>query len=213
MDEPKPKKTNRPLSSSSERPKESTEAGGRQKKLEARKWFESLEYVLEYVLKKEGSEQAPFFLDNLVERLRATGIEVPPTTTTPYVNTIPVEEEPAYPGDWQVETRIKSYLRWNAMAMVVNANRAHSGLGGHISTYASSATLYEVAYNHFFRGGDDGGSADIIYFQGHATPGNYARASLGRRCTDALSNPFPRESAKAGGPPPYPIRSLIPDSG
>src|ERR1043165_7071521 len=128
-----------------------TRREGKQSKLEARKWFESLEYVLEYVLKKQGSEQAPFFLDNLVERLRAAGIEVPPTTTTPYVNTIPVEEEPAYPGDWKVETRVKSYLRWNAMAMVVNANRAHSGLGGHISTYASCATLYEVAFNHFLR--------------------------------------------------------------
>src|SRR5256714_1778296 len=152
-----------------------------QSNLETRKWFDSLEYVLEYVLKKQSSEQAPVFVDNLVDRLRAAGLQVPPSTNTPYLNTIPVEEEPPYPGDRQVENRIKSYIRWNAMAMVVNANRAHSGLGGHISTYASSATLYEVAYNHFFHGGDDGQPADIIFFQGHATPGIYARGFLERR--------------------------------
>ena len=188
-----------------------TRREGKQSKLEARKWFESLEYVLEYVLKKQGSEQAPFFLDNLVERLRAAGIEVPPTTTTPYVNTIPVEEEPAYPGDWKVETRVKSYLRWNAMAMVVNANRAHSGLGGHISTYASCATLYEVAYNHFFRGGDGAGPADIIYFQGHATPGNYARAFLERRLDERRLHNFRQELAEGGGLSSYPHPYLMPD--
>ena len=211
MDELKSKKVDRRSTSKSEGPRASTEATSRQNKLEARKWFESLEYVLEYVLKKQGSEQAPFFLDNLVERLRATGIEVPPTTTTPYVNTIPVEDEPAYPGDWQVETRIKSYLRWNAMAMVVNANRAHSGLGGHISTYASCATLYEVAYNHFFHGGDDGGPADLIYFQGHATPGNYARAFLERRLDERHLHNFRQELADGGGLSSYPHPYLMPD--
>src|SRR6266853_2661001 len=184
---------------------------GKQSKLEARKWFESLEYVLEYVLKKQGSEQAPFFLDNLVERLRGSGLEVPPTTNTPYLNTIPVEEEPAYPGDWKVETRIKSSLRWNAMAMVVNANREHSGLGGHISTYASCATLYEVAYNHFFRGGDDGGPADLVYFQGHAAPGNYARAYLERRLDEKQLHNFRQDLAAGGGLPSYPHPYLMPE--
>src|SRR5439155_2010427 len=145
----------------------------KQSNAEARKWFESLEYVLEYVLKQQGSDQAPYFVDNLVERLRAAGLAVPPVTLTPYVNTIPVEEQPAYPGDRTLETRIKSYIRWNAMAMVVNANTKHNGLDGHISTYASCATLYGVGYNHFFRGGDHGQPADMIFFQGHATPGHY----------------------------------------
>jgi len=180
-------------------------------KSEARKWFESLEYVLEYVLKKQGSDQAPFLLDNLVERLREAGVDVSPTTTTPYLNTIPVDEEPAYPGDWKVETRVKSYLRWNAMAMVVNANRKHSGLGGHISTYASCATLYEVAYNHFFRGGDAGGPADLIYFQGHATPGIYARAFLERRLDEKHLHNFRQELAEGAGLSSYPHPFLMPE--
>src|SRR5204862_4730727 len=96
--------------------------------------------------------------------------------TTRYVNTIPTETEPPYPGDRELERRIKSLIRWNAMAMVVNANRIHSGLGGHISTYASAATLYEVGFNHFFRGPDGGRPADQVYFQVHASPGIYARA-------------------------------------
>jgi len=112
--------------------------------------------------RSQGAEQAPYFVDNLIDRLREAGIKLPPTTTTPYLNTIPAEKEPAYPGDWQIETRIKSLIRWNAMAMVVNANRKYNGLGGHISTYASCATLYEVAYNHFFRGGDDGSNGNSM---------------------------------------------------
>ena len=96
-----------------------------------KKWLESLEFVVEQVFKAQGSEQAPFFLDNLVDRLRAAGVKAPYPVSTPYVNTIPVEQQPPFPGDWQTEVRIKSYIRWNAMAMVVNANRKHSGLGGH----------------------------------------------------------------------------------
>ena len=115
---------------------------------ETRVWFKSLEYVVESILRQQGSEQAHFFVDSLTERLRQAGIKAPTTTTTAYLNTIPISKQPAYPGDWQMENRIKSMIRWNAMAMVVNANRQHDGLGGHISTYASSATLYEVAYNH-----------------------------------------------------------------
>ncbi|PYJ03189.1 MAG: pyruvate dehydrogenase (acetyl-transferring), homodimeric type, partial [Verrucomicrobia bacterium] len=131
---------------------------------ETRLWLKSLEYVVESILSQQGSDQARFFVDRLHERLRQAGIQVPTPTTTPYVNTIPASKEPVYPGDWRIETRIKSMIRWNAMAMVVNANRKHDGLGGHISTYASCATLYEVAYNHFFRGGDDGQPADLVYF-------------------------------------------------
>lgn len=183
----------------------------KQESEQTRKWFESLEHVLEYVLKIQGPEQASFFVDNLVERLRESGIKVPATTSTPYINTIPVEREPAYPGDWKIETRIKSFIRWNAMAMVVNANRKHSGLGGHISTYASCATLYEVAYNHFFHGGDKGRPADMVFFQGHATPGNYARAYLERRLDEQHLQHFRQELAEGGGLSSYPHPYLMPD--
>src|SRR5437867_758607 len=211
MGEVKSKKSDPDNLLQSEGQRESVRPAKKQSKLEMRKWFESLEYVLEYIFKKQGSAQAPFFVDNLVERLRAAGIEVPPTITTPYLNTIAAEDEPTYPGDRELERRIKSYLRWNAMAMVVNANRAHSGLGGHISTYASCATLYEVAYNHFFRAGDDGGPADIIYFQGHATPGNYARAFLERRLDEQHLHNFRQELAEDGGLSSYPHPYLMPE--
>jgi len=178
---------------------------------ETRKWFKSLEFVVESILKNQSPAHAAFFLESLTERLRGAGITVPGPTTTPYVNSIPVSEEPAYPGDWRIETRIKSILRWNAMAMVVNANRKHDGLGGHISTYASCATLYEVAYNHFFRGGDDGQPADMIFFQGHATPGNYARAYLERRLDERHLQNFRQELAEGGGLSSYPHPYLMPE--
>jgi pyruvate dehydrogenase E1 component len=178
---------------------------------ETRLWFKSLEYVVESILSQQGSEQARFFMDSLTERLRRAGIKVPASTTTPYVNTIPASKEPPYPGDWRIETRIKSIIRWNAMAMVVNANRKHDGLGGHISTYASCATLYEVGYNHFFRGGDDGQPADQIYFQGHATPGNYARAYLERRLHEHHLQHFRQDLAEGGGLSSYPHPYLMPD--
>ena len=178
---------------------------------ETRVWFKSLEYVVESILRQQGSEQAHFFMDSLTERLRQAGIKAPTTTTTPYLNSIPISKQPAYPGDWQMENRIKSMIRWNAMAMVVNANRQHDGLGGHISTYASCATLYEVAYNHFFRGGDDGQPPDQIYFQGHATPGNYARAYLERRLDERHLQNFRQELAEGGGLSSYPHPYLMPD--
>jgi len=178
---------------------------------ETRKWFKSLEYIVETILKDQSPQQAVFFLNSLTERLRSAGIKVPAAATTPYLNTLPVSEQPPYPGDWRIETRIKSIIRWNAMAMVVNANRKHDGLGGHISTYASLATLYEVAYNHFFRGGDDGNPADSVYFQGHATPGNYARAYLERRLHEHHLHHFRQELAEGGGLSSYPHPYLMPD--
>lgn len=179
---------------------------------ETRKWFESLEFVLRYVLKNQGPEQTSYFLDRLVDRLRESGVPVPHTTTTPYINTIPVERQPAYPGDNKLERRIKSLIRWNAMAMVVNANRKHGGLGGHISTFASLATLYEVGFNHFFHGGDiPGRPADLIFFQGHATPGNYARAFLERRLDERHLQNFRQELAEGGGLSSYPHPYLMPE--
>jgi pyruvate dehydrogenase E1 component len=174
-------------------------------------WLESLESVLEHLLKTQSRPQASAFVDGLIDRLRRAGLTVPPSTHTPYVNTIPVEDQPAYPGDWKIETRIKSIIRWNAMAMVVNANRNHSGLGGHISTYASLATLYEVAYNHFFRGGDGGQPGDQIFFQGHATPGNYARAFLEGRLDERHLQNFRQELAEGGGLSSYPHPYLMPE--
>lgn len=130
---------------------------------------------------------------------------------TPYINTIPADREPLYPGDLALEKRIRSYIRWNAMAMVVKANRVHNGLGGHISTYASLATLYEVGFNHFFRGGDAGRLADMVFFQGHASPGNYARAFVeGRLTTQNLHN-FRQELQAGGGLSSYPHPYLMPD--
>jgi len=178
---------------------------------DARKYFRSVEFILEYLLKEHDSEQAGMVLDNLVDRLRATGIKVPPMVSTPYVNTIPVEEEPEYPGDMELERRIKSYVRWNAMAMVVNANRRNPTLGGHISSFASSASLYEVAQNHFFRGGDGGKIGDLVYFQGHATPGNYARAFLEGRLSAEKLQAFRQELTEGGGLSSYPHPYLMPD--
>src|SRR5271154_4667553 len=122
--------------------------------MDIEKWLDSLETVLEYGLKGNSPERVAVLFNKLTQRLQESGIKVPPTISTPYINTIPVEEQPAYPGDREIERKIKSYARWNAMAMVVKANREHSGIGGHISTYASCATLYEVGFNHFFRGGN-----------------------------------------------------------
>jgi len=173
--------------------------------------IEALESLVGALLETQQPEQVTAFLGNLVRRLRKRGVEVPSVVRTPYVNTIPLEEQPSYPGDWQTEVRIKSILRWNAMAMVVNANRLHNGLGGHISTFASSATLYEVGYNHFFRGGEDGRLPDLVYFQGHATPGNYARAFLEGRLSEHHLHNFRQELAEGGGLSSYPHPYLMPD--
>jgi pyruvate dehydrogenase E1 component len=176
------------------------------------KWFEALEQLIDVALEQqESDDQRGLFLERLVEHFRAEGVDVPAPVSTPYLNTIPPEKQPDYPGDWQTEVRIKSLIRWNAMAMVVNANRKHGGLGGHISTFASSATLYEVGYNHFWRGGDTGHPADMIFFQGHATPGNYARAFLERRLDERHLQNFRQELAEGGGLSSYPHPYLMPE--
>src|SRR5690606_5923392 len=163
---------------------------------ETREWLASLDYVL----KSKGRERALFLLEQLRDKAAAEGVQLPPQTQTPYVNTISEADQPAYPGNRDLERRIKSIIRWNAMAMVARANARVHGIGGHISTFASSATLYEVAFNHFFCGrGADGYSGDSIYFQGHSSPGMYARAFLeGRLSEDHLEN-FRRELADGGG--------------
>jgi len=184
---------------------------GKGNRNERHKWVASLEYILEYILKNEQSEQTSRLLEELIERLRDSGLNIPHTVSTPYVNTIPPEKEPPYPGNREIERRIKSYIRWNAMAMVVKANRVHPDIGGHISTYASSATLYEVAQNHFFRGGDGENHPDMVYFQGHASPGAYSRAYVEWRINAPKLHHFRQELSSVGGLSSYPHPYLMPD--
>src|SRR5437773_12031304 len=184
---------------------------GKGNRNERHKWVASLEYILEYILKNEQSEQTSRLLEELIERLRDSGLNIPHTVSTPYVNTIPPEKEPPYPGNREIERRIKSYIRWNAMAMVVKANRVHPDIGGHISTYASSATLYEVAQNHFFRGGDGDDHPDMVYFQGHASPGAYSRAYVEWRINAPKLHHFRQELSSVGGVSSYPHPYLMPD--
>jgi len=138
-------------------------------------------------------------------------IGIPELVQTPYINTIPPEEEPLFPGDEWIEKRIRRLIRWNAAVMVTRANMVYDGIGGHISTYASSASLYEVGFNHFFRGKDDGSAGDQIYFQGHAAPGIYARAFLEGRFTESQLDHFRREVVPGQGLCSYPHPRLMPD--
>jgi len=176
--------------------------------LETREWLDSLDYVLS----KGGPERAGRLLQQLsLHARRAAGVNLPFSATTPYQNTIASVTQPPFPGSQEMERRIKSLVRWNALAMVVRANKIQEGIGGHISTYASAATLYEVAFNHFFRAQTDSGDRDIIYFQGHAAPGMYARAYLeGRIPRQKLEN-FRRELKPEGGLSSYPHPWLMPD--
>jgi len=145
---------------------------------EVQEWLDSFDYLLDKGLEEKGPQKLKLLMERLQEMSRQKSLQVPYPINTPYMNTISVPEEPEYPGDRDIERKIKSYIRWNAMAMVVNANSRLKGIGGHISSYSSSATLYEVGFNHFFRGGEDGHPADMVYFQGHSSPGIYARAFL-----------------------------------
>jgi pyruvate dehydrogenase E1 component len=175
--------------------------------IEQREWRESLEYVVQ-----QGDRgRVQRLLGVLRQHARAAGVGLPFTAVTPYVNTIRVEDQVPLPGNQELERRIKSLVRWNAMAMVVRGNRASDGIGGHISTYASAATLYEIGFNHFFRGKGTDGDGDVIYFQGHASPGMYSRAFLeGRLSVEQLIN-FRRELAPGGGLSSYPHPWLMPD--
>ena len=175
--------------------------------VETRDWLDALHDVR----RLSGNERVRELLRELQIHAQRAGGVLPVTARTPYVNTIASEREPAYPGDEALEWQIRSIIRWNAMAMVVAANREADGIGGHISTYASAATLYEVGFNHFFRGPDHPEGPDIIYFQGHVTPGIYARAYLEGRLTAEQIHDFRRELASSGGVPAYPHPWLMPD--
>jgi len=174
---------------------------------ELQEWIESFDAVL----KEEGTEAATLLLDRLRARAQTLGIGPAFTANTPYVNTIPADKQGVFPGDQEIERRIKSLIRWNALAMVVRANRVDHSIGGHISTYASAATLFEVGFNHFFRGRTEEFEGDTVYFQGHASPGVYARAFLeGRLSAKQLEN-FRRELRPDGGLSSYPHPWLMPD--
>ncbi len=175
---------------------------------ETREWLDSLQYVLD----SKGRERAQFLLSVLQNRAVQEGVELPLQLTTPYINSITPDKQSAYPGNREIERRIKSIIRWNAMAMVVRANRKFGSLGGHISTFASAATLYEVGFNHFFRGrGESGYDGDQIYLQGHASPGIYARAFLEGRFSEANLENFRRELQPEAGLSSYPHPWLMPD--
>ena len=176
--------------------------------VETEEWIESLAYVLE----QAGPERVKYLLTKLeTEAQESLGVDIPFTSNTPYINTIPRDKQPPYPGDRDIERRIKSLVRWNAMAMVTRANKEADGIGGHISTFASAATLYEVGQNHFFKAANGDSSGDQVFFQGHASPGMYARAFLeGRLSTEHLQN-FRRELRNPGGLSSYPHPYLMPD--
>ncbi|MGH9194213.1 MAG: pyruvate dehydrogenase (acetyl-transferring), homodimeric type, partial [Acidimicrobiia bacterium] len=175
--------------------------------IETREWLESLDYVLQ----SQGPARVGRLLQELNIHASQNGVKLPFTANTPYINTIPAEAQVPIPGITEIERRIKSIVRWNAIAMVVRANRLEGGIGGHISTYSSAATLYEVGFNHFFRARNDDREGDIIYFQGHASPGIYARAFLeGRLQVEQLEN-FRRELKPGGGLSSYPHPWLMPD--
>ncbi|MDA2919850.1 pyruvate dehydrogenase (acetyl-transferring), homodimeric type [Desulfobacterota bacterium AH_259_B03_O07] len=175
--------------------------------IETQEWIDSLEHVI-----KSGSlERVKRLLKQLHIHCKKAGIDAPYAANTPYINTIPVEKQPVFPGSREIERRIKSLIRWNAMAMVVRANRLEEGIGGHISTYASAATIYEIGFNHFFRARTKEQEGDIVYFQGHASPGIYARAFLeGRLPIEKLGN-FRRELQPEGGLSSYPHPWLMPN--
>ena len=175
--------------------------------LETSEWL----YSLDYVLQNSGPERVVELLHQLQIRAHKSGVHVPFSANTPYINTISKEKQPPFPGDREIERRIKSLIRWLAMAMVVKANKQEGSVGGHISTYASAATLYEIGFNHFFRGRGDGYDGDQIYFQGHASPGIYARAYLEGRITKEQLINFRRDLKPEGGLTSYPHPFLMPN--
>ena len=173
---------------------------------ETSEWLDSFDAVVE----TEGRPRAQFLLMKLLERARESQVGFPATVSTPYVNSIPAAAEPWFPGDEDLERRIRRCIRWNAAVMVTRANMRDSGIGGHLSTYASSASLYEVGFNHFFRGKDNGTPGDQVYFQGHASPGIYARAYVEGRLGDKDLDNF-RFEVGGHGLSSYPHPRLMPD--
>ncbi|MHB8293735.1 MAG: pyruvate dehydrogenase (acetyl-transferring), homodimeric type [Acidimicrobiales bacterium] len=173
---------------------------------ETTEWLDSFDTVLE----RRGKNRARFLLMKLQERARLSQVGYPATVSTPYINTIPTESEPWFPGDEHMERRIRAFIRWNAAAMVVRANKRADGIGGHLATYASSASLYEVGFNHFFHGKRAGKAGDQVFFQGHAAPGIYGRAYLEGRLDEAQLDNF-RMDLSPGGLSSYPHPRIMPE--
>lgn len=174
--------------------------------IETREWLDALEAVIE----AEGIERAHYIIERLVDKARRSGANLPYKANTAYINTIPVHRQARYPGDGETEQRLRAWIRWNAMAMVVQANRISSEYGGHIASFASSATLYEIGFNHFFRAPSADHGGDLVFFQGHSSPGIYARAFLEGRLDEEQLSRFRREVG-GGGLSSYPHPWLMPD--
>ncbi|MAA66629.1 MAG: pyruvate dehydrogenase (acetyl-transferring), homodimeric type [Alteromonadaceae bacterium] len=174
--------------------------------IETQEWIDSLDSLIE----NEGIERAKFIMERLSERATRDGTELPYSITTPFRNTIPVSREARMPGDLFMERRIRSLIRWNALAMVLRASKRPGDLGGHISTFSSAATLYDVGFNYFFKGGDGDQESDLVYFQGHSAPGIYARSYLEGRFTEEQLDKF-REETDGTGLSSYPHPWLMPD--
>jgi pyruvate dehydrogenase E1 component len=174
--------------------------------VETREWLDSLDAVLAF----DGPDRAYFLLDELIAEARRNGAPVPYSANTPYLNTIPPDREPKYPGDRAVEHALRSMIRWNAVALVLRANKESSELGGHIASFQSAATLYDVGFNHFWHGSSDGHAGDLVYFQGHSAPGFYARAFLEGRLTEEQLDNF-RMEVGGNGLSSYPHPFLMPD--
>ncbi|HYZ17897.1 MAG TPA: pyruvate dehydrogenase (acetyl-transferring), homodimeric type [Candidatus Acidoferrum sp.] len=173
---------------------------------ETREWLDALDGVIE----AEGRGRASELVQAIVERAATRGVRTPAAQTTPYVNTIPVDAQAPFPGDHEIEERLRHYVRWNAMAMVVRANKDNSDLGGHVASFSSSATLYDVGFNHFWRGPQHQNGGDLVFFQGHSSPGVYARAFLEGRISEEQLENFRRE-VDGKGLPSYPHPWLMPD--
>ncbi|HWY24300.1 MAG TPA: pyruvate dehydrogenase (acetyl-transferring), homodimeric type, partial [Nevskia sp.] len=174
---------------------------------ETQEWLEALAAVLD----QAGPERAHFLLEALQEKARLSGAYIPFSPNTAYINTIPPHLEERSPGDHALEWKIRSIIRWNAMALVINANHEHSGIGGHIASFASAATLYDVGFNHFWKGPEHAQGQDLIYVQGHCTPGIYARAYLEGRISAEKMHNFRTETERGKGLSSYPHSWLMPD--
>jgi len=173
---------------------------------ETQEWIEALEAVI----KEEGSQRAHFLLDQLIDNARRNGADIPHSGNTSYLNTIPVDQEPKMPGDRDLERKIRSIIRWNAQAMVLRASKKNLELGGHIASFQSSATLYDVAFNHFFKAPNEKDGGDLVFYQGHIAPGIYARSFVEGRFTEDQMDNF-RQEAFANGLSSYPHPKLMPD--
>ncbi|HEY5994710.1 MAG TPA: pyruvate dehydrogenase (acetyl-transferring), homodimeric type, partial [Gallionellaceae bacterium] len=173
---------------------------------ETQEWLDAIASVLE----NEGPERAHFLIERMIVQARLGGADMPISATTPYLNTIPTDKEQRSSGDEELEHRIRALTRWNAMALILNANRESSELGGHIASFASAATLYDVGFNHFFHGATENHGGDLVFFQGHSSPGMYARAYLEGRISEEQMYKF-RQEVDGNGLSSYPHPWLMPD--